>query len=66
MSFNEIDLRPGTRDFSVSTVRDKRYLGPDVIVTARDEDHALKLVRERGYETNETNFRPKEIKKRYR
>lgn len=64
-----IDLRPGTKDFRVSTQvqgpggkSDKR-MGPDVIVTARDAEHAKQIVQQHGHEPN-PHFPPEKIRKR--
>ena len=54
----DIDLRPGTTDFRVTTQVQgpgnsfDRRMGPDVIVTARDVKHALEVVKQAGHEPN--------------
>jgi len=61
----EIDLRPGTRDFRVSTSvarNGEAYMGPDVVVTARDSEHAKVVVRLAGH-TPSPHFPPEEIRK---
>lgn len=65
MSFNEIDLRPGTNDFRVTTVVTRGgtdYMGPEVIVTARDEEHAKQVAKQAGHRSN-SYFPPERIKK---
>ena len=62
----EIDLRPGTREFVVSTAvtrGGKAYMGPDVRVNARDAEHAKEVVRQNGHQINRY-FELTEIKKR--
>jgi hypothetical protein len=61
-----IDLRPGDNDFRVTTQvkRDNNwYMGPEVIVTARDEEHAKEIARSKGHEPN-PHFPPEKIRKR--
>lgn len=57
-----IDLRDGTREFRVSTTRDNRYMGPDVLVTARNYTHALEVVTQAGHKPN-PHFPPEEIRR---
>ena len=61
----EIDLRPGTRDFRVSTVVDapggRAYMGPNVLVKARDSSHAKEVATQAGHSPN-PYFPPEEIK----
>ena len=62
----EIDLRPGTKEFRVSTAVTRNgtaYMGPDVRVNARDSEHAKEIVRQNGHTVNR-HFEPMEIKKR--
>lgn len=62
----EIDLRPGIREFVVSTrvIRDgEAYMGPNVRVNARNAEHAKEVVRQHGHEVN-PHFEPTEIRKR--
>jgi hypothetical protein len=60
---NEIDLRRGeTHEYRVSTVRDGRYMGPDVLVDARSEEHAAEIVQKSGREVNR-HFPPKRIRR---
>jgi hypothetical protein len=55
----EIDFRRGiTHEYRVSTVRDGKYMGPDVLVDARSEEHAAELVKQAGHELNR-HFPPK-------
>ena len=59
------DLRPGTKDFRVTTKVERGgqwYMGDDVIVTARDESHAAEVAKQNGYVPNE-HFPPQQIKK---
>lgn len=63
-----IDLRPGEHDFVVTTVvqgpngkHDER-MGPEVIVTARDEEHAKQVAKEHGHKSN-SYFPPKKLRK---
>lgn len=61
----EIDLRPGTREFRVTTkvLRDGTwYMGPEVLLTARDSKHAEQVARDHGHHVNE-HFPPQERKK---
>jgi hypothetical protein len=61
----EIDLRPGTRDFRVSTVDlsgPAAHMGPNVLVKARDSDHAKEIVKQAGHSPN-PYFPPEEIRK---
>lgn len=63
---SEIDLRKGNREFRVPTTRvehGRAYMGNDVLVTARDVEHAKQLVQEAGFKLNRY-FEPTEIKKR--
>jgi len=63
---SEVDLRPGTKEFVVSTqvTRDgTAYMGPDVRVNARDSEHAMEIVRQNGHTVNR-HFEPQEIRKR--
>ena len=58
----DIDLREGTREFRVFTrvVRNgTAYMGPDVIVNARDSWHAQQKVVAAGHSLNH-NFSVKE------
>jgi hypothetical protein len=57
-----IDMRDGNRDFRVSTSKNG-YMGPDVIVTARDSEHAKEKVKEAGHTPN-PHFPPEEINNR--
>jgi hypothetical protein len=57
----DIDLRKGDREFRVPTSRNG-YMGPDVLVTARDSEHAKEIVRGAGHEPNRY-FPPEEIRK---
>lgn len=58
----DIDLREGAREFSVPTsvVREGvAYMGPNVLVNARDEKHAIEKVEQAGHRRN-THFEVKE------
>lgn len=62
----EIDLRPGNREFVVSTTVNRNgtdYMGPDVRVNARDSEHAKEIVRQHGHKVNRY-FEPTAIKRR--
>ena len=64
-AMSEIDLRPGQHDYRVTTVvtrNNQRYMGPEVIVTARDEEHAKQVAAQHGHESN-PHFPPQKIKK---
>ena len=63
---SEIDMRKGNREFRVTTSvrRDGvDYMGPTVLVTARNEAHAREQVEKSGHTVNEY-FPPEEIRKR--
>lgn len=55
-----VDLRKGDKEFRVSTSRNG-YMGPDVLVTARDESHAKEIVTKAGHKPN-PHFPPERIK----
>ena len=58
-----IDLRQGSTDYEVTTSvkRDGvAYMGPTVLVTARDEEHARQIANENGHTVNEY-FPPKRV-----
>lgn len=60
---SEIDLRQGNKTFRVSTSVNREgiaYMGPDVIVTARDETHAKEQVKQAGHTPN-PHFPPERI-----
>lgn len=62
---SDIDLRKGDREFRVPTTVTRNgisYMGPDVLVTGRDVEHALEVVKQAGHTPNHY-FPPKEIKK---
>jgi hypothetical protein len=59
-----IDLTKGNREFVVTTTvtRDGvAYMGPQVLVTARDHKHAEQVAREAGHKPN-PHFGPEERK----
>lgn len=64
----DIDLRPGTQDFRVPTQvqgpgsKNDRRMGPDVIVTARDAEHAKEIAQQNGHEPN-PHFPPERIRR---
>ena len=62
----EVDLRPGTREFVVTTEVTRggtAYMGPEVRVNARDSEHAKEVVKQNGHKVN-SYFEPKEVRKR--
>jgi hypothetical protein len=58
----DIDLRKGDREFRVSTSKNG-YMGPDILVTARDSEHAKQIVKEAGHKPN-PHFPPEEIRRK--
>lgn len=61
----EIDLRPGQKEFRVTTKVQRNgtwYMGPQVLLNARDAIHAEQVARDHGHVVNEY-FPPEERKK---
>lgn len=57
-----IDIRKGKTEFEVTTTVKRDgvwYMGPTVLVTARDESHAREQVEKAGHVINE-HFPPKQ------
>lgn len=63
-----IDLTQGDRTYNVTTQvvgpngKHDRCMGPEVLVTARDAEHAKQIAAEHGHEPN-PHFLPVEIRK---